>query len=103
MIGEDKDCNVEFEAAIERFPGLRGGLCANICKGLQREERSGHQLERCTSRMDLNPKNSNLIVFGRCCKLQRNGEDVCSAVMHINKAMEMDEKNEYAYETPKGK
>jgi len=87
----------EFEAAIERFPDCVEAY-ALYAKVLQERNDLDTAEKMYIKGMDLNPKNSNLIVHLALLRLQRNG-DVDSAVTAINKAIEMDEKNEYAYET----
>jgi len=92
-----KTAMADFEAAIVKFPDCveAYALYAKVLQERFEFEKADNMYKKGS---DLNPKNGNLVIHRALLKLQRDG-DVESTVKEINKAISIDEKNEFAHET----
>jgi len=86
-----------FEEAIVKFPDCveAYALYAKVLQERFELEKADNMYK---SGSDLNPKNGNLVIHRALLKLQRDG-DVEYTLKEINRAITIDEKNEFAYET----
>jgi len=86
-----------FEEAIVKFPDCveAYALYAKVLQERFELEKADNMYK---SGSDLNPKNGNLVIHRALLKLQRDG-DVEYTLKEINRAIAIDEKNEFAYET----
>jgi len=86
-----------FEKAVEQFPDCVEAY-ALYAKVLQERFDLNKADEMYLKGIQLNPKNGNLVIHRALLQLQRNG-NVQACVDDIKRAIQIDDKNEFAYET----
>lgn len=86
-----------LQKAVEKYPDCVEAY-ALYAKTLQECGKIDEADEMYSKGMDLNPDNSNLIVHKSLLHLQRTG-DVVKTLAEINRAIKIDSKCEFAYET----
>merc|ERR1740128_44599 len=86
-----------FAGAVEKFP-----TCVEAYALYAKVLQERYDLERADTMyakgMEINPKNGSLMIHRALLKLQRDG-DVKHTLDQINLAVQIDDKNEFAYET----
>jgi len=86
-----------FEKAVEQFPDCVEAY-ALYAKVLQERFDLNKADAMYLKGIELNPKNGNLVIHRALLQLQRNG-NVQACVDEIKRAIQIDDKNEFAYET----